>query len=104
MSVQRIETRKGVVYLGSELSRTASSESRASEWWSLLMKLSGPMLPLRWLERSRSLSFLPMRRLPLSLLRENACFKDLPRACLPDLVEGGRFWGGVVDIGCNSEG
>jgi hypothetical protein len=87
------------MYLGSELSRTASSESRVSEW-SLLIKLSGPMLPLRWLERSRSLSFLaPIRRLPPSFLRENACFKDLPRACLPDLVEGGRFWGGVVDIG-----
>jgi len=77
-------------YLGSELSRTASSENLVSEC-SLLTKLSGPMLPLRWLDRSPSLSFLlPIRRLP-SLLRENACFKDLPRACFPDFVDGGRF-------------
>lgn len=80
---------RGISYLGPELSKIASSEARVSKG-SLLMKLSGPMLPLRRPERSKSLLFLSMRMLLLRFRREKACFNDLPIACFPDFVEDGR--------------
>jgi hypothetical protein len=99
-----------ITYLGSaELSATASSGRPARSAWSLLGRLSGPTLPLRWLATSRS------RSRPLSVLgrdpvlaelflrREKACFRDLLMACLPVLTEGGRFCGGGVEAGCRSD-
>jgi len=86
-------------YLGSLLSRMTSSEKRCSgaiDDGSLLMKLSGPMLALRWLMPSKSPSSFPLRRLPLLLRRDSACLSALPNVGFPDLVDEGRCWDGGV--------